>query len=116
MTAPVQGQVLWTPPPDARAHCEVGRYLDWLEAERGLAFDDYHDLHRWSITDLEGFWGSLWDFFEVKARVPYERVLASDAMPGAVWFSGRAAELRGARTGARRGRRHDRGPRSLADA
>ena len=61
---------------------EVGRYLDWLEAERGLAFADYHDLHRWSITDLEGFWGSLWDFFEVKAATPYERVLASDAMPG----------------------------------
>src|SRR6185312_11003491 len=38
-----------------------------------------------------GFWGSLWDFFEVKAAKPYERVLASDAMPGAVWFPG--AEL-----------------------
>ena len=91
MTAPVPGQVLWTPPPDAREHSEVGRYLDWLEAERGLAFTDYDNLHRWSIDDLEGFWGSLWDFFEVKAARPYERVLASDAMPGAVWFPG--AEL-----------------------
>ena len=91
MTAPVPGQVLWTPPPDARERSEVGRYLHWLEAERGLAFTDYHDLHRWSIDDLEGFWGSLWDFFEVKAAKPYERVLASDAMPGAVWFPG--AEL-----------------------
>ncbi|MGB8351974.1 MAG: acetyl-coenzyme A synthetase N-terminal domain-containing protein, partial [Gaiella sp.] len=91
MTAPVPGQVLWTPPPDARQRSEVGRYLHWLEAERGLAFEDYHDLHRWSVDDLEGFWGSLWDFFEVKAAAPYERVLASDAMPGAVWFPG--AEL-----------------------
>jgi acetoacetyl-CoA synthetase len=88
---PRQGDVLWTPPADARRHCEVGRYLDWLEAERGLAFADYHALHRWSVTDLEGFWGSLWDFFEVRAHAPYERVLASDAMPGAVWFPG--AEL-----------------------
>jgi len=91
VTAPVPGQVLWTPPPDARQRSEVGRYLHWLEAERGLAFEDYHDLHRWSVDDLEGFWGSLWDFFEVKAAAPYERVLASDAMPGAVWFPG--AEL-----------------------
>ena len=82
------GQVLWTPSADARSHCEVGRYLDWLEAERGLAFADYHDLHRWSVTDLEGFWGSLWDFFEVRAHTPYERVLASDGMPGAEWFPG----------------------------
>ena len=88
---PLQGDVLWTPPADARRRSEVGRYLDWLEAERGLAFADYHALHRWSVTDLEGFWGSLWDFFEVRAHAPYERVLASDAMPGAVWFPG--AEL-----------------------
>jgi acetoacetyl-CoA synthetase len=83
--------VLWAPPADARERSEVGRYLSWLEAERGLAFPGYPELHQWSITDLEGFWGSLWDFFEVKAATPYERVLASDAMPGAVWFPG--AEL-----------------------
>ncbi len=63
----VQGRVLWTPPADARRLCEVGRYLDWLEG-RGLAFADYDELHRWSVTDLEGFWGSLWDFFEVRAH------------------------------------------------
>jgi len=85
---PSPGDVLWTPPPDARRRSEVGRYLDWLQAERGLAFDGYHDLHRWSVDDLEGFWGSLWDFFEIRAHAPYERVLASDAMPGAVWFPG----------------------------
>jgi acetoacetyl-CoA synthetase len=86
--APAQGEVLWTPSADARRRSEVGRYLDWLERERGLGFADYHELHRWSITDLEGFWGSVWDFFEIKAETPYDRVLASDAMPGAVWFPG----------------------------
>jgi acetoacetyl-CoA synthetase len=86
--SPAPGEVLWTPPPDARRRSEVGRYLGWLERERGLGFADYHELHRWSITDLEGFWGSIWDFFEIEAETPYERVLASDAMPGAVWFPG----------------------------
>ena len=85
---PSQGDVLWTPPPDARRRSEVGRYLDWLESQRGLTFADYHALHRWSVDDLEGFWASLWDFFEVRADAPYERVLASDDMPGAVWFPG----------------------------
>ncbi len=83
-----QGQVLWTPPPDARQRYQLGRYLDWLAAERGLDFADYHELHRWSIEDLEGFWGSLWDFFEIRARAPYERVLGSRSMPGAEWFPG----------------------------
>jgi acetoacetyl-CoA synthetase len=80
--------VLWTPPPDARETTEVGRYLAWLERERGLVFRDYDELQRWSVDDLAGFWSSVWEFFEVKAHAPYESVLASDAMPGAVWFPG----------------------------
>ena len=80
--------MLWSPPADARERFEVGRYLAWLEAERGLAFAGYEELFRWSVEDLEGFWGSLWDFFEIRAHAPYERVLGSDGMPGAEWFPG----------------------------
>jgi acetoacetyl-CoA synthetase len=79
---------MWSPPPDVRDTFEVGRYLRWLESERGLTFDGYDELWRWSVDDLEGFWGSIWDFFEVKAHAPYERVLGSDGMPGARWFPG----------------------------
>ena len=75
--------VLWTPPPDVRETTEIGRYLAWLERERGLAFADYDELWRWSVDDLTGFWSSIWEFFEVKAHAPYSAVLASDAMPGA---------------------------------
>jgi acetoacetyl-CoA synthetase len=80
--------VMWSPPDDVRAKTEVGRYLKWLESERGLEFSGYGELWRWSVDDLEGFWGSIWEFFGVKAHAPYERVLASDAMPGARWFPG----------------------------
>ena len=86
--------VLWTPPADVRETTEVGRFLTWLERERGLAFEDYAALQRWSVEDLPAFWGSIWDFFEVKAHAPYTTVLASDAMPGAVWFPGATAQLR----------------------
>jgi acetoacetyl-CoA synthetase len=83
-----QGQVLWEPPADARERFEVGRYLEWLRTMRGLDFRDYESLWEWSVRDLEGFWSSLWDFFEIKAHQPYERVLGSREMPGAEWFPG----------------------------
>ena len=83
-----QGQVLWEPPPDARERTALGGYLGWLERERGLGFVGYEDLWRWSVSDLDGFWSSLWDFFEVRAHAPYERVLGSREMPGADWFPG----------------------------
>jgi acetoacetyl-CoA synthetase len=65
---------------------EIERYLAWLRRERGLRFTGYRDLHRWSVTDLTGFWSSIWDYFQVRGT--YTRVLGSAEMPGAQWFPG----------------------------
>ncbi|HET9289378.1 MAG TPA: acetoacetate--CoA ligase [Gaiella sp.] len=83
-----QGQVLWTPPADARERFLLGRFMGWLRSERGLDLSDYEELRRWSIADLEGFWSAVWDFFEIRAHEPYQRVLGSREMPGAEWFPG----------------------------
>jgi acetoacetyl-CoA synthetase len=71
---------LWEPT-DA-GETEMARYLD----ERGLS--TYEELRRWSVADLDGFWGSLWERFDILASQPYERVLAERSMPGAEWFPG----------------------------
>jgi acetoacetyl-CoA synthetase len=81
-------RTLWVPPADVRTTTVVGRYLTWLEQERGLRFDGYDDLWRWSVDDLDGFWSSIWSFFDVQASQPYEAVLAERSMPGARWFPG----------------------------
>jgi acetoacetyl-CoA synthetase len=79
--------VLWAPDEARIERATVTRYARWL-AERGVVTEGYHDLWRWSVGDLEGFWASIWAFFEVRASAPYERVLGSRAMPGAEWFPG----------------------------
>ncbi|NKQ25938.1 acetoacetate--CoA ligase [Streptomyces galbus] len=55
---------------------------------RGMDPGDYAALHQWSVTDLEGFWGAVWEYFAVDADTPYEQVLAEERMPGARWFPG----------------------------
>ena len=82
------GEVLWRPPADARETTQLGRFLDFVGEARGTELGGYDELFDWSVTDLEGFWGSLWDFFEIKAHTPYERVLGAAEMPGAEWFRG----------------------------
>ncbi len=79
---------LWTPPADLVERATMTRYMRWLESERDLRFDDYHELWRWSTDDLEGFWSSIWEFFEVASPTPYDQVLADPTMPGAKWFTG----------------------------
>ncbi|HEX2298845.1 MAG TPA: AMP-binding protein, partial [Pseudonocardiaceae bacterium] len=73
---------------DVRETTEIGRFLRWLERERGLAFDGYDTLHRWSVDDLEGFWSAVAEFFGVRFAEPPERVLGRREMPGAEWFPG----------------------------
>jgi acetoacetyl-CoA synthetase len=86
MPAQEEGTLLWEPPAELRERATMTRYMRWLEAERGLAFEDYGALWRWSTHELDAFWGSIWDFFGVEGR--HDRVLADASMPGAVWFPG----------------------------
>ena len=70
------GDVLWTPPADVRERSRIGDYLRWLREHRGLDFADYDELWRWSVTDLDAFWRSIWDHFEVVAHTPPTATLA----------------------------------------
>ena len=80
--------LLWQPSESRVERATLTRYMRWLAQHRGLEFDDYESLWRWSVSDLEAFWASIWDFFDVRAARAYERVLGSRVMPGAEWFTG----------------------------
>ena len=83
-----RNQVVWQPSAERIERATLTRYARWLEQKRGLAFASYAQLWQWSVDDLEAFWASIWEFCDVRASAPYERVLASAAMPGARWFPG----------------------------
>ncbi|MDG4828679.1 acetoacetate--CoA ligase [Solwaraspora sp. WMMD1047] len=82
------GEVLWSPPADVRETSGIGDYLDWLRVNRGLEFADYPALWEWSVTDLDGFWRSVWDYFGIVAHTEPTSTLADATMPGARWFPG----------------------------
>jgi acetoacetyl-CoA synthetase len=63
-------------------------YQDWLRETRGLSFDTYDALWRWSVTDLDAFWQSIWDYDGLRSPTPHAAVLADGRMPGASWFPG----------------------------
>ena len=67
---------------------QIRLYQDWLREQRGLAFDSYDALWRWSVTDLEAFWRSVWDWSGIRSPAPPTVALADARMPGARWFPG----------------------------
>jgi acetoacetyl-CoA synthetase len=79
---------MWEPSLEQRESVEMTRFMAWVGERRGRPFADYNELWRWSTEHLEDFWAGVWDFCGVRASKPYERVLASHAMPGTRWFEG----------------------------
>ncbi|CAN5346682.1 acetoacetate--CoA ligase [soil metagenome] len=67
---------------------QIRLYQDWLSEQHGLHFDSYDQLWRWSTTELDAFWQSIWDYFELQSPTPYSTALARNVMPGAEWFPG----------------------------
>src|SRR3954452_5790085 len=79
----MEPKLLWRPSADRAEHTTIARFAHEVGHD-----GDYDELWRWSVDDLEGFWAAIWEFFDVQAAEPYERVLGSREMPGAEWFVG----------------------------
>jgi acetoacetyl-CoA synthetase len=83
-----EGELLWTPPADRFAESHLTRYMRWLARERGHEFADYDSLWRWSVNDIEGFWESLWVYFEIISDAPYKSIVSGPEMEKSRWFEG----------------------------
>ncbi|MBV9309848.1 MAG: acetoacetate--CoA ligase [Solirubrobacterales bacterium] len=79
-------ELLWKPSATRVERATLTRYQQWLDDHRDLRFGNYADLWQWSVDDLEGFWSSICEYFDVRFEVAAECVLADASMPGANWF------------------------------
>lgn len=80
----LQNGVVWTPSSAATESSNLARFA------RHCGFEpaEYDRLHRWSISDLEGFWNAVWDFTSVigeRGSITLERT-AEGEMFGAQWY------------------------------
>ncbi|MGO2859793.1 MAG: acetoacetate--CoA ligase [Brevibacterium sp.] len=79
---------IWRPNPDQTPRPQILDFTEFANQRTGQTLSTYDELWRWSVDDLDGFWGAIWDFFDVIADEPYTEVLADRSMPGATWFPG----------------------------
>ncbi|MCA9642778.1 MAG: AMP-binding protein, partial [Myxococcales bacterium] len=91
-----EGTLLWEPSEATLEGAELTRFARWLaeegrgpsDLESSVKSHDYQALWRWSVSDLEGFWGAVCDFFQVKFHQAAEGVFGKREMPGTEWFPG----------------------------
>lgn len=78
-------KTLWTPS-EARANAStMAQFEAFVGKTRGMTFEDYNAMWRWSIEDLEGFWSAIWTFFDVRASVPPTYMIPKRQMPDMEW-------------------------------
>ena len=63
----------------------IAQYLAWINTIRHLALENYDDLWRWSTTEVDDFWRSIWEYFEITDHTPPGPV-RQGTMPTVTWF------------------------------
>lgn len=84
---------MWTPDPADVEAAGITEFARFVATRTGRTFVDYNALLRWSVEDLAGFWGAVWDWFGIVAHEVGDTVLVDDPMPGATWFPGTQLNL-----------------------
>ncbi|NJN43099.1 MAG: AMP-binding protein, partial [Flammeovirgaceae bacterium] len=86
----VTPQMLWKPEKEMMESSNLSQYMNWLKQNRGLSFDTYDQLWKWSTDHIEDFWQSIWDYFDVISDGTHQSVLTGSQMPYYKWFEGRS--------------------------
>lgn len=81
-------QAVWSPDDEAVERATLTAYRRWVSDRTGRQLDDYQSLWQWSVDELDDFWASIWEYYDVAAEAPYESVRGTRGMPGTQWFPG----------------------------
>ena len=80
--------MLWSPSQDFIEHSNLSHYIKWLAQNKKLSFSDYHNLWKWSVNNLEDFWESIWEYFNIIHDGAYRSVLSEQDTFNVSWFKG----------------------------
>lgn len=74
--------ILWEPSQAFKDQAQMTQFMHWLEG-RYCSVSSYEALWTWSVTEIEQFWGAVYEYFLGERP---GTVLTHRVMPGAEWF------------------------------
>jgi len=85
----VMAKMLWKPSEKKVKDSHMYRFMEFVNKKYSKNFTDYAALYEWSVDSIPDFWGAMWEFADIKASKPYEKVVDDPyKLPGAKWFPG----------------------------
>ena len=81
--------LLWKPSEDQIKQTNMYRFMKVVNEKYHQEFNEFTPLYEWSVENIADFWETLWEFADIIASKPYDKVIDDvSRMPGARWFSG----------------------------
>ncbi|MFM1813533.1 MAG: hypothetical protein RLZ98_228 [Pseudomonadota bacterium] len=78
---------LWQLPETEKNASNLGLFSARIAEQLAINFNDYDDLHRWSVENSGAFWAHMWTEFSVLGDPgPPPYLVDRDLMPGAQFF------------------------------
>ena len=79
---------LWEPSRERVMNSGIHRYQEWLARTLGVETQTYAELHAWSVANVDDFWQSVWDHFDVIGSRGDGPVRTGESIPETRWFPG----------------------------
>lgn len=77
---------LWTPSEETVKGSRMAEFMRWIGDEKGVAVNDYDELHAFSVEQADLFWDAIWDYCGVVGEKGATIIQDSQQMPGAKFF------------------------------
>ncbi len=81
-------KLLWKPSEKAISSSNLIKYSNWLKTNNIVDATEYNELWQWSVDNIDDFWRSIWEYFDVLSDSEPTQVLSTHAMPQVKWFKG----------------------------
>ena len=79
---------IWIPSNERVENSNFNQYFAFLKTHFKKDFNKYDELYNWSISEIEEFWKSIWEYSGIIHSKSFETVLSKRIMPGVKWFEG----------------------------
>ena len=79
---------IFTPSNEMISDSNLFHYMEWVKKNKNLDFNTYEDLWQWSVDEIETFWKSIIEYFDVDIDITNIKVKSDDPMPHTTWFEG----------------------------
>ena len=81
---------LWQPTDEKIKTANITSFIELVNETYHLHIKNYQELYTWSIDNMAMFWSTMWEFGQIIASKPYDKVFdnISSFRPDVSWFPG----------------------------